>query len=107
MTPMGICGDTEDQRKRFYVYEIQEETTWRKWRYTVEAKSEKEAVEMVANGFDAPDPKDCGEYGGVDYGERIGWSVGDGSDEGQRWADAADTSLQEEPDRFASEDRTR
>ena len=54
--------------KRFYVYEVQEETRYRKWRYEVEADSEEAAVEIAMNGDTPTHPQDCGHYGdGYDY----------------------------------------
>lgn len=61
---------------RFFVYEMQECTEYRKFRYEVEADTEADAIAKAKAG-DASDPEDCGEMGGGDgceFGDS-GWAA--------------------------------
>lgn len=51
---------------KFLVYEVQDESRWRKWLYEVEAESHDDALELVQAG--EIDPADYGEYGESDFG---------------------------------------
>lgn len=61
----------------YKIHEVQDCSRWRKWLWTVEAETEEEAIEMVANG-DGGEPADYGEYGDEDFGNSgfsaAGWS---------------------------------
>lgn len=64
---------------RYHVYEVQEESVWRKWHYTVDANSPGEALEKARSGSpDCSEPEDHGTVGESDFLES-GYAVSDGS----------------------------
>ena len=75
---------------KFTVYEVQEITEWRRWRYEVEAESADAARELV---MEQQDPSltaiDCGTDGECEYGDS-GWAVrGEDEEAGDPWQDAS------------------
>lgn len=71
---------------KFTIYEVQEQTVARRWKYEVEAADEDTAEDAVHNG--EVQPIDCGEQGDVDYGAS-GWITAPAEKpEEECWAEA-------------------
>lgn len=61
---------------KFRVFEVQEETVWRRWAYEIEAATPEEAMEKAENGEhgEGCGPHDHGCHGDSDFGAS-GWSL--------------------------------
>ena len=71
---------------KFYVYEVEEWSTWRKFRYEVEAKTEAEAIDNYTDY----DPEEFGTYGDEDATSLRGVAARPVTDDdGDAWGDAA------------------
>lgn len=73
---------------KFYVYEVEEWSQWRQFRYEVEAKDAEEAID----NYPDYDPLDCGNYGDEETTNLRGVVARPATDDpqdGVAWNDAA------------------
>jgi hypothetical protein len=53
--------------KQFTVYEVQDDSVWRKFMYEVEAEDEEHAMQLIHDGY--VDAEDWGTYGDSELGD--------------------------------------